>query len=275
MLAIAAAAAAEGDVRSLARDAKRVGRVLGPLRELDVSSAVWREPRFEGPWPPPLLTRLDRAAEAERVRLVPQVRSTLDRLADGDLRRRIDQLADALVRAAPDRQLRVALSGSVRGRRRALARVLNAAGTVYVPEVLHEVRIAAKKFRYALELVRDLSDVPMAKALRQLKRQQDVLGRLHDLQVVQHRLKRLGTEAGVSQTVLRAVRAADTDLERECRSLHGQFVAGIPSLVDLVQRAGAAVDLVLLQPRPERMSADRAGARSKAKKPTAVGGASE
>jgi CHAD domain-containing protein len=271
MLAIAAPAAG-GDARSLARDARRIGRVLGPLREIDVSSAVWREPQFEGPWAPTLLTRLDRAAEADRARLTPAMRATIERLAGPDLQRRAQAMASALVAAAPDRQLRLALTRSVRARSRALERALKAAGLVYAPELLHQVRIAAKKFRYALELVRDLSDLPMAGPLRRLKVQQDLLGRLHDLQVVQARLERISTEGGVSRTMLRAIKAAETDLERECRALHGRFVAGLAALADLSARARAAVELERVQPRPRRMSADQARTRRHVPAAAAAGG---
>ncbi len=269
MLAIAAVAA-DGDARSLARDAKRVGRVLGPLREIDVSLAVWREPRFERPWAPALLTRLDRAAEAERGRLVPPMRTTLDRLVGTSVRHRADRLAAALTATAPDAVLRTALVRSVRARGRALARALDAAGTVYAPEPLHEVRIAAKKFRYAIELVRDVSDVPLSGPLRRLKGQQDLLGRLHDLQVVQDRLQSLATERGVSRSSLGAIRRAVTDLENECRVLHARFVAGASALRELAAAARAAVELEHVQPRPRRMSACRTEPAGAAARPAAA-----
>jgi len=157
MLALAASVT-DGDARSLARDAKRVGRVLGPLRELDVSSTVWREPRYEVPWAPTLLTRLDRAVERERSRLVPQMRTTIDRLAGARLLHRADTLASALVAANGDKAISAALVRSIRARSRALERAIDAAGTVYAHEALHEVRIAAKKFRYSLELVVEDAD---------------------------------------------------------------------------------------------------------------------
>ncbi len=256
MLAIASAAA-DGNARSLARDAKRIGRVLGPLREIDVSSEVWREPHFEVPWPPTLLTRLDRVAELERARLVPQMRSTLQRLAGAGLRERTDSLASSLQSAPAERAIEAALVRSVRTRSRSLERVLDEAGTVYAPEPLHQVRIAAKQFRYALELARDLSKLGLTGPLRRLKTQQDLLGRLHDLQVVQDRLQVLATERGVSRAMLRAIKAAGTDLEAECRSLHARFVAGVPALRELVASTRAMVELEHVQLRSTRMAAER------------------
>lgn len=48
-------------------------------------------------------------------------------------------------------------------------------------ESLHEFRIAAKKFRYALELFRPLYGPKFAEKLAGLKKLQDYLGRLNDL----------------------------------------------------------------------------------------------
>lgn len=48
-------------------------------------------------------------------------------------------------------------------------------------ESLHEFRIAAKKFRYALELFQPLYGPKFGEKLTQLKKLQDYLGRLNDL----------------------------------------------------------------------------------------------
>ena len=60
-----------------------------------------------------------------------------------------------------------------------------AAGQMYAPEQLHQVRIAAKKLRYAMELAFDAGVKSASAPVRAVKRAQDTLGRLHDLQVLQ------------------------------------------------------------------------------------------
>ncbi len=62
---------------------------------------------------------------------------------------------------------------------------MTAAGHMYSPEQLHQVRIAAKKLRYAMELAFDAGVKSAAAPVRTVKRAQDTLGRLHDLQVLQ------------------------------------------------------------------------------------------
>ena len=56
---------------------------------------------------------------------------------------------------------------------------------MYAPERLHAVRIAAKKLRYGLELAADSGLKQAAPHVRTIKRAQDMLGKLHDLQVLQ------------------------------------------------------------------------------------------
>ena len=63
------------------------------------------------------------------------------------------------------------------------AAIENAAG-IYLPDRLHEVRIAVKKLRYALEIARDLSGSRATARIRTLKRVQDLLGRMHDLEML-------------------------------------------------------------------------------------------
>ena len=46
------------------------------------------------------------------------------------------------------------------------------------------MRIAVKKLRYALEIARDLSGSRATARIRMLKRVQDLLGRMHDLEML-------------------------------------------------------------------------------------------
>ena len=124
-----------------------------------------------------------------------------------------------------------AASAAAQGRRRARAAgrtarrpIENAAG-IYLPDRLHEVRIAVKKLRYALEIVRDLSGSRAAAASAALKRGQDLLGRMHDLEVLIAR-----TRAVQARRVRDLQLSADLDrlvrrLETECRQLHGRYMA--------------------------------------------------
>ena len=80
---------------------------------------------------------------------------------------------------------REALGSRLVRRAKALTKAIDEAGQMYAAEQLHQVRIATKKLRYALELAADAGVKAASAPLRALKRAQDTLGRLHDLQVLQ------------------------------------------------------------------------------------------
>jgi CHAD domain-containing protein len=255
MLALAATVAG-ADVRPVRRVARHVARALGPIRELDVARLVWHEDA--GPaerWPAIVTRRLDTVAAADRRRYGPGMRRTVDRVRPAKLDSGVAAIVAALAGPRAESHLRAGLAGRVRRRARDLARAIETAGTVYAIEPLHDVRIAVKKLRYAVELVRDLTDLPVTASVRRLKQQQDLLGRLHDLQVVQDRLQAAAASAGVSRTMRRALEGSQASVELECRSLHARFVRGVPRLADLCQALRAQVAIRLVQPRVRQIRA--------------------
>jgi CHAD domain-containing protein len=117
-------------------------------------------------------------------------------------------------------------AAQTRASRRAVglqAAIENAAG-IYLPDRLHAVRIAVKKLRYAMEVKRDLSGSKAVTRIRTLKRAQDLLGRMHDLETLIARTRAIQT-AGAPDLKL----SADLDrlvrrLENECRRLHVRYM---------------------------------------------------
>ena len=89
------------------------------------------------------------------------------------------------------RDWRWAIDARVTHRALALKTALAEAGALYLPERLHAVRIALKKLRYAREVVAEAAGLDMKAELRSLKRSQDILGRLHDMQVLLDRIRQL------------------------------------------------------------------------------------
>ena len=131
--------------------------------------------------------------------------------------------------AADGSALQTALTTRIVRRARAVRAASAAAGTIYVPERLHALRIAIKKLRYAVELVPETPGFDVAGALKLLKRAQRRFGSLHDLQV-------LTAEAQAIDTVPRgpadraALSAAVEALERDCRQIHAQALALVPGV---------------------------------------------
>jgi CHAD domain-containing protein len=123
-------------------------------------------------------------------------------------------------------------------RARRLVAAIEAAAALYLPDRLHDVRIAAKKLRYTLELDRRGRHVAR---LRTLKKVQDLLGRMHDLEVLIARTR--GIQSSPAASTLKV--SADLDrlvrrLETECRQLHGHYMAARPALLALCDRLIAA-----------------------------------
>jgi CHAD domain-containing protein len=115
-----------------------------------------------------------------------------------------------------------------------LGAAINNAGGIYLPDRLHAVRIAVKKLRYAMEIARELRASRAVAHLRTLKRVQDLLGRMHDLEVLIARTRALQSTANVRDLKL----SGDLDrlvrvLEMDCRQLHVRYMNERKSLLTI------------------------------------------
>jgi CHAD domain-containing protein len=112
------------------------------------------------------------------------------------------------------------------------------AGSLYDGERLHDVRIAAKKLRCVAELRlagrRSTADVAI------LKRMQDLLGRLHDLEVLIAWIREV--QASLSPpdvTAWRNLSSLAHALQSDCRMLHAQYMLRRATLLAVAGRMGA------------------------------------
>jgi CHAD domain-containing protein len=212
--------------RKLERNVRRLTRALGPVRELDVALDML-ETLPAGDAPRAAVTKLRQVIREERQRMHAEMcarvsRVDLDKLRHGAAaaarkggahprRRAPRRIADAQFRAA-------------RRAVRLRETIENAAG-LYLPDRLHEVRVAIKKLRYALEVLRELKGSRAMARIRTLKEAQDLLGRMHDHEVLIARVRGVqGSKAPnlrLSADLDRLVRR----LETECRQIHGQYIA--------------------------------------------------
>jgi CHAD domain-containing protein len=219
------------DWRRARRQARRITRALGPVRELDVALETLDEFERRGGVAPAALNRVRQALLADRQERRRRMLEAITPMLLQKLRRR---LGDVAARAAPaDRAIALdeaARRVSVRAAR--LNEAIEHAGAVYLADRLHAVRIAAKKLRYAMELQRDLQRSRATARIRRLKAAQDELGRLHDLEVLIDRTRAVQADLAASSRRLageldRLVRA----LEDECRQIHATYLASRRALV--------------------------------------------
>ena len=140
------------------------------------------------------------------------------------------------------RSWRWAIDARVARRASTLAAAIADAGAVYLSERLHTVRITVKKLRYALELAADADHVKSTPDLRQLRRTQDILGRLHDLQVLVDRAR--DVQVALAPPDLNRWRELDAfvvALEEDCRRLHGRYMHDREALLALCMRRSGRV----------------------------------
>lgn len=217
--------------RKLSRRLKKVTRRLGAVRELDVLLLLVDELHVARRGRSGSLGRVGISVAKDRddARKRLETRLPIERMRRlGDkLNRVVEELqaSEAAPPRTPARTWTAAVDAQVAARAARLAAAMNAAGAMYLPERLHTVRIAIKKVRYALELSNELSGARRDPSLMALKRGQELLGRMHDLQVLIERVRQV--QAALTPpnvTIWRNLDALIASLEDECRVLHARYM---------------------------------------------------
>jgi CHAD domain-containing protein len=232
------------------RKVRRLTRALGTFREADVTLALLDELASRDTLPRLALEEVRRDVIDERDRRLASMLKRLEQVNLGKLDRRLVTMADALQQAEGE-EWRKVLGTRLLKRARALGAAVAEAGQMYGPERLHVVRINIKKLRYALEIAAETGTRPAGAPVRTLKRAQDLLGRLHDFQVLQTHVKAVqakpseGAQAANLEVMARAI-------EDECRHLHGHYVALIPALGDVVETTRRVVVPLIVRSAPAR-----------------------
>ena len=234
-------------VGKLGRRLKKATKRLGDVRDLDVMLQMARELSLDSRYSATALRQVAATVGNERV-------AARDRLVAKLSFEKIQRLAGRLKRAVKKRASKEdgnhtggqaskrawvwAVEARAVRRARDVRGAIETAGTVYVAERLHEVRIAVKKLRYAMEVAtelrsgqRDSPDVSV------LKTAQGSLGRLHDLEVLVERAR--DEQVRLSPPNLSAWRELDEliqALEDDCRAIHAHYLQGRSKLMAIADR---------------------------------------
>ena len=250
--------AADTRIRKKAeRKIRRVTQALGTVREMDVTVQMLDEfargPRI----PRDALEDVRTHVVAERDRRRAAMLDRLRRVNNAKLSRRLQEVA-LMIPGATLGEWRGVLIARVGHRARRLRIAIQQAGQVYAAEQLHLVRIAVKKLRYALELVADSGLAPARPMVNTLKRAQETLGRLHDLQVIEQHVAAVQalppTRRGASGSGLNVIARMLAD---ECRHIHGRYVKQVPALLELVEACTSRVVPAIERRRPLKMASPR------------------
>ena len=227
------------DVRKLNRRLRKVTKRLGTVRELDVLTQLIEDLQESRRFPPRALARV--ASDVRQAR--DGVRSRRKSVG-ADLKRaarKLQAVADRLHDDEPrSHAWQWAIDARVARRANRLREAIKDAGAMYQPERLHAVRLAAKKLRYGVELAVEASGLRDSPDLRVLKRAQQLLGRLRDLQVLAERVRSVQASlAPTDQTAWRDLDELMTPLEHSCRQVHARYVKDRAILTALCDRLGA------------------------------------
>ena len=240
----------------LSRYARRVTASLGPVREMDVALKEFEAAAARREWRPEAMALVRTQLQGERDRRARRMVRAWDRRDIKALEARVEAMADVSDGADPGIWV-ASLSSRLRKRAARFRDALRAAGTLYAADPIHEVRIAAKKLRYTLELARTAAGADVGHEIGRLKRLQDLLGRVRDLQVLAdhaHALSARRHRKGLST----ALEQIQHDLETDCREHHAQFVKRSARCEDLAERVARVPALLLLPRTARRMAVMRA-----------------
>jgi CHAD domain-containing protein len=161
----------------------KIGKLLGRARECDVQI------RFLKTLPPDqnrdrLIKRLKKERNNEQKKIVRRLTGL------GDIKKKLPGLAAWLHELLPEEDIRCAMAFRSHAKkilRARTAKLLALAPYARMPErikELHRLRIAAKKLRYTLELLRPWYGPGINKYIHASRALQDVLGDLHELDVL-------------------------------------------------------------------------------------------
>jgi CHAD domain-containing protein len=234
------------------RKIRRLTRALGTVRELDVTLHLIGELTQQGKLPRTALEEVRRHVIQERDKRRSVMLERLDTVDADKLGKRLNSVATALDEST-DEGWRKVLATRLLKRAKRLRESVAQAGQMYEAERLHDVRIAAKKLRYAVELAADSGVRSAAPLVPKLKRVQDLLGRLHDMQVLQAHIATVQAGAAVGRPGMHeGLEQMAAFVESECRHLHARYLANVTAIEEVCAAVASRVLPDTARPRGRR-----------------------
>ena len=217
----------------LRKDLRRLARLLGPVREMDVCLDLTGRIAVEAPH---TLEAIPLVRESLAARRAEAHAALLRRADDVDVAgvlarvRAVGRKADGAA-AAVSREL---VAGRIAGRAAALRGAIEGAGALYAPEPLHAVRIAAKKARYAAELARTAGVARAGRIAAGLRQVQDILGEWRDWHTLGAHAADVQSRMDPGDERLEPMTALTAAIEDRCRAGHAAWLARRARLAALV-----------------------------------------
>jgi triphosphatase len=249
-----------GDADRLRPELAWLGQTIGAVRDLDVQlGQLDRWANVLAPSDQDALRRLRSLLEGQRARARGEMLQALDSPRYARLVRRLGTMLRSRsgARTVPAREVAPDL---VEARHRALRKAMKRIGPNADATAYHRLRIAAKRYRYALEFLSDIYPGETKRLIRRTAALQDVLGAHQDAQVAITRLRDLaghrgaelgpeavfamGEIAGRYSTSMEEVRAKVPGFyarlegkvwKRFARRIHGQKATSTPAAAPIIR----------------------------------------
>jgi CHAD domain-containing protein len=233
----------DGDqIGRVRRQVRRMTRALGPVRELDVALSHLDELAGQRIVSPGALTRVRQTIARERLERRREMLAAITPGKIEKLRRRLG-LVERSPRPPETAAAIAEAEHQVTRRAGNLTAAMERAGSLYLSDRLHAIRVAAKKLRYAMEVERELKRSRVTARITQLKRVQDLLGQMHDYEILIDRTRQLQAEvAGSDRRLSGELDVLVRTLEEECRQLHGTYMGRRASIARLCERLQVEAD---------------------------------
>jgi CHAD domain-containing protein len=219
------------------RRVRRITRALGPVRELDVTLLLLAELERKGAAPARAIARVRTAVTEERQERRREMLAAIKPSKLNKLRKQLVQVAAPESDTTETRSALAEANAQAAARAARLRAAIEHAGGIYLADRLHRIRIAAKKLRYALEIQRELTRSRSTANLNKLRVQQDLLGRMHDLEMLIDRAR--VAQAALAPRDRRGMAELKTlirVLEDECRAGHAAYMHARPALLRMCEQ---------------------------------------
>ena len=237
------------------RRVRRITRALGPVRELDVTLLLLTELEKKGAAPARAIARVRAAVTDERQARRREMLAAIKPSKLNKLRKHLVQVASPEKRHVSKGSALAEADAQAAARAAQLKAAIEHAGGIYLPDRLHRVRVAAKKLRYALEIQRELTRSRSAAHLNRAKAQQDLLGRMHDFEILIDRARGVqGTLAPRDRRGMAELKSLIRVLEEECREGHAAYMHARPALLKMCEQIIANAGSPSAKPSGEKDS---------------------
>jgi CHAD domain-containing protein len=199
---------------------RRLGRMLGAVREVDITREIFQGLSTRLPSASCAIAAVSRRVDSDRQEARRKLAKKLD---DLELKPLVALRGRPAISAVMFwRDWRHSVITETLARQQALQDAVDRAPAVFMPNRLHRVRIATKKLRYTLEVAAAAGIRVEAAVMRDLRKTQDLLGRIHDIDVARRVVQRLD---GTARPIATEVAILDAVMGADCAALHDKYLA--------------------------------------------------